>query len=438
MAASLELAISAIRSGRKEEGRQLLNLLIQQNPNNEMAWVWMSSVVETDEQRARCLYHALAINPSSQLARRGLQVLGIVVSDSRPVKIPRDSQPIQIPRPTLSSQPQLPTPEMIPPETGPIPAKTITEELPFIPVQESTLPKIEASPSILHINVDDFAMLSGDIPIPEADEAPANSGDSPTKTQQMPSPFIQNKGAPATEPQSGEAISPQPDPPGPNLAGVGTPDPSGQPQAPGGMIPNDTRPSQPMVPVYPQNMPAGQFYYPGLPAHSNTTMGMPPQVYGQYPGQPMSPHSNPTMGMPLPGYPMYPQGMMPDLHSNATMGMTPYPQPQFQVPSPYHSSSTMLMPTLSEAEARARLSTSHAIPTASATAMALQHQAPPPPMASDPGFDPYLMGAPEKEEEEGEELNILAVIIFGTLSITALGGLGMLILLLFTSPMTSG
>ena len=36
------MAITAIRSGRKEEGRQLLNLLIQQNPNNELAWLWMS------------------------------------------------------------------------------------------------------------------------------------------------------------------------------------------------------------------------------------------------------------------------------------------------------------------------------------------------------------------------------------------------------------
>ena len=89
MAASLELAITAIRSGRKEEGRQLRNLLIQQNPNDEMAWLWMSSVVNTDEQRARCLYHVLAINPENELARRGLKILGIVVTDSRPVKIPR-------------------------------------------------------------------------------------------------------------------------------------------------------------------------------------------------------------------------------------------------------------------------------------------------------------------------------------------------------------
>src|SRR5215510_703211 len=147
MAASLELAISAIRSGRKEEGRQLLNLLIQQNPNNEMAWVWMSSVVETDEQRARCLYHALAINPSSQLARRGLQVLGIVVSDSRPVKIPSDSQPIQIQRPTLSSPPQIPVPEMGQSPVSATPQRTITEELPFTPL--SAAPEIiAASPAI--------------------------------------------------------------------------------------------------------------------------------------------------------------------------------------------------------------------------------------------------------------------------------------------------
>ncbi len=158
MAVSLDLAISAIRSNRKEEGRQLLNLLIQQNPNDENAWLWMSSVVNTDEQRARCLYHVLAINPTSDIARRGLQVLGIVVSDSRPVKIPRDSRPIKIPkpsvRPTLQTfvpidpQPELSTtapPQPIPPaqpietpkERRPflIDPKTVTEELPFTPLK---------------------------------------------------------------------------------------------------------------------------------------------------------------------------------------------------------------------------------------------------------------------------------------------------------------
>jgi hypothetical protein len=49
--------------------------------------------------------------------------------------------------------------------------------------------------------------------------------------------------------------------------------------------------------------------------------------------------------------------------------------------------------------------------------------------ASQPGSK----GNRQQEEEESDEVNILAVIIFGSLSVTALGGLGMLILLMFTT-----
>lgn len=42
-------------------------------------------------------------------------------------------------------------------------------------------------------------------------------------------------------------------------------------------------------------------------------------------------------------------------------------------------------------------------------------------------------GSHQEEEEDEDEVNILAVIIFGSLSVTALGGLGMLILLMFTT-----
>jgi hypothetical protein len=310
-------------------------------------------------------------------------------------------------------------------------------EVSFPPAEDASSEKIQASPSILQLNVDDFitpdeAAQTPPSPLPPGVEqnppTPANYFEAPlaTKTQQMPSPFIQN---PLAESQAGPVAPPQPGE-------------MGQQQVPPGMAPPDTHPSQAVPPVYPSSTPAGPSYYPALPPHSNVTMGMPSQSYGQYP--PPSPHSNLTMGMPLPpqmGYPMYPAGMMPEIHSNTTMGMSPYPQPQFQLPPAFHSNSTILMPTMSEAEARARLSTSHAIPTASATAMALQNPVPLAPMAVDPGFNaqfpPYPM-EPEREEDEGEELNILAVIIFGTLSITALGGLGMLILLLFTSPMSSG
>lgn len=39
----------------------------------------------------------------------------------------------------------------------------------------------------------------------------------------------------------------------------------------------------------------------------------------------------------------------------------------------------------------------------------------------------------DQDEDDGEEINILAVIIFGSLSVTAFGGLGMLILLMLTT-----
>ena len=89
-----------------------------------------------------------------------------------------------------------------------------------------------------------------------------------------------------------------------------------------------------------------------------------------------------------------------------------------------------MMPSMPEAEARARLANSQAFPTSNPTAMALQHA------ANQPG--PQYMGSNqpyyEEEEDEDDEVNILAVVIFGTLSVTALGGLGMLILLVFTAP----
>jgi hypothetical protein len=169
-------------------------------------------------------------------------------------------------------------------------------------------------------------------------------------------------------------------------------------------------------------------------------MGMPTPYF-----QPQNPvqnipaiHSNATMGMPLPpqnGPFSQPTESMPMMQSNGAMGMGyaqfPMPFPQQQI---YHSNSTMAMPTMTEAEARARL-------------LAGQSQVM-------PGFpDPYAamraaMAQPDpsnarpskknskksvKDEEEGDEVNLLAVIVFGSLSVTALGGLGMLILLWFTS-----
>ena len=516
MAVSLDLAMSAVRAGRREEGRQLLNLLIQQNPNNAKAWLWMSSVVESEEQQARCLYHVLAIDPDNQLARKGLQMLGIVVSDSRPVKIPRDSQPIRVAKPNLASR--QPPAQLPPPQTTPPAASTPAERRPFLvspenitqkmPATSSQAPTstVKASPSILSIDVeavllDDIDDTKPDAPAsavptsaPEAEtdevDAPAVSTNgqkdsfSPsryTKTQKLVEPdwvksMTNGQSEPVTpEPEPAKKVEKSKSPKLPLEAAksanrdkplkskhpklISLPqtatasdqsnlqvDPSGQP------IPNDetdfgssmpnrvTRPSQPiqvtpppmqaMPPNQPlpsnQGLPSNYGSTPPPAGHAQPTMGMPHQ-----PQYPVAPHSQMTMGMPIAPYSDQsrpPSEPMAPIHSNSTLGMVPYPYPQ---PSPqmgFHSNITMMMPTMSESEARARLAGTHPIPATDASAMAL-HGGPgygyPSSSRAEPDYD---------DEEDSEEINIVAVIIFGTLSVTALGGFGMLILLLFTAP----
>lgn len=547
MATSLELAITAIRSGRREEGRQLLNLLIQQNPNNEMAWLWMSSVVDNDEQRARCLYHVLAIDPGNAVARQGLKVLGIVVSDSRPVKVPRDSQPINIPKPTPQAQ------------NGPfkaLPASTdseerrpfridpqsIVDELPFTPVKtpfsESLMPNSvtsSASKPVLAAQTtpktnDQTGALQKQVEPRWFQRAKASSQNPPPPKRQTgtlppsvepapvtpvgnapkPTPFKVNRStgslplrpepipigraksgptiAPRQKPQTGPLSTPlalnQDDPNSLPKRGQTEPMPTpaepiapAQTQTPTAISQNsisgsgDYTPVQPSRPQASQSQPQpleqsaqwnngpmnqqwvtqqGQVYTTGQPA-ANGPMALqdtrptppmsmpqaPTQVYPTmeaYPGyngqpgygapyaynsnMPMQHHSQAaaainsqvTMGMPINGQMMYsPQGGMPMVHANTTMGV-PLQMPMQQPQNPaLHSNSTMVMqpgqPNLVDY----------------GSGQPLRRQ------KSTPTNNKY-----DEADEENEGINILAVIIFGSLSVTALGGLGMLLLLMFT------
>ena len=436
MATSLELAITAIRSGRKEEGRQLLNLLIQQNPNDEMAWLWMSSVVNTDEQRARCLYHVLAINPDSALARRGLEVLGVVVTDSRPVRIPRDSQPIPV-QPTGAPMPQLPSSPV-----KPVPAeerrpfrldpRAITQELPFKPLK---------------------APFAG--PADKDQPAAATSGpaEAPAAASRRPSAF-----KPAVVPPSEPVAAPpvaaavqkaQPDNAGPALEkpraepspaaaatneAINIPAAYASPALPAGGPTWDTRPSPPVA--APQNqttmaMPspwqshsAAPPSNPALAGHAQVTMGMANQYAPPHnPWQPTPAFpANPTAAMPAP---------TPQIHSNATMGMPGYAPSPYQNSWPqnpaFFSNATMSMPTMSPAAAGVYPGYNFQQPNNALPGLAEFRAA----QASRTSSGAKRTEKAEEGEEE-EGVNVLAVVIFGSLSVTALGGLGMLILLMFT------
>lgn len=75
MPVTLQQAIATIKSGDKETGKIILIQLLQQEPENDKAWVWMTAVVDTDDLRLECLETALSINPNNQTAQKGTRQL---------------------------------------------------------------------------------------------------------------------------------------------------------------------------------------------------------------------------------------------------------------------------------------------------------------------------------------------------------------------------
>ena len=92
MSDNLQRAIAAIRSGDKETGKRLLAELIRNDPRNETAWLWMSSVIDSDERRRTCLERVLAINPRNETAKQGLETLRRKQAEERP-QVAQQSEP---------------------------------------------------------------------------------------------------------------------------------------------------------------------------------------------------------------------------------------------------------------------------------------------------------------------------------------------------------
>ncbi len=72
----LQQGIALAKAGRHEEAREMLLQVIDQDERNETAWLWISGVVDNDEDRGIALENVLQINPNNEWAKRGLQILG--------------------------------------------------------------------------------------------------------------------------------------------------------------------------------------------------------------------------------------------------------------------------------------------------------------------------------------------------------------------------
>ena len=69
----IQQALKALRAGRKEEARSILLSVVDEQEDNERAWLYLSAAVETLEEQQICLENVLAINPANEKARQGLE-----------------------------------------------------------------------------------------------------------------------------------------------------------------------------------------------------------------------------------------------------------------------------------------------------------------------------------------------------------------------------
>jgi tetratricopeptide (TPR) repeat protein len=81
--------IAAAKAGRKEEARQVLLRVTELDERNEQAWLWLSSLVDSPEEKRICLENVLAVNPNNAHAQAGLQWLD---QDAPPSAAPSSPQ----------------------------------------------------------------------------------------------------------------------------------------------------------------------------------------------------------------------------------------------------------------------------------------------------------------------------------------------------------
>jgi tetratricopeptide (TPR) repeat protein len=84
-------ALTAIQQGQRARARDLLTRLLRTTQNNVDYWLWMSAVVDTQNERVFCLEKALKLDPQNKAARRGLILAGALPPDEsvRPAQPPR-------------------------------------------------------------------------------------------------------------------------------------------------------------------------------------------------------------------------------------------------------------------------------------------------------------------------------------------------------------
>ena len=68
----MQLAIQTARKGNKSNARMIFQQILDEDKQNERAWLWMAAVADNREDRVRYLNTVLRLNPYNQTALREL------------------------------------------------------------------------------------------------------------------------------------------------------------------------------------------------------------------------------------------------------------------------------------------------------------------------------------------------------------------------------
>ncbi len=82
--AMLRAGVDAARAGNKLEARTMLEKVLELDEYSEMAWLWLSAVVDTPEEKRTCYENVLVINPNNENAKKGINSLGMAATPPAP------------------------------------------------------------------------------------------------------------------------------------------------------------------------------------------------------------------------------------------------------------------------------------------------------------------------------------------------------------------
>lgn len=87
---------AAAKRGDKAMSRMLLTQLLELEPNNEQAWMWLSGAVIDPNEQQTCLENVLIINPNNEQARKGLGYIQAKTGKAASAAFERFSGPLSM------------------------------------------------------------------------------------------------------------------------------------------------------------------------------------------------------------------------------------------------------------------------------------------------------------------------------------------------------